>query len=163
MGEHTRAELLDAFEDYKRRRDIASQSGDWNVWADCFTDDAHYIEHAYGELHGNAAIRQWICDVMAPFPTMTFPIDWMVVDEDNGAIVWGVRNSFPEPYQPNGEPYSFPNWSRIVYAGTIDGVMKWSSEEDVYNPARDAGRVFKAWVEAGGRTRSGERVQIVHR
>ena len=39
MGKYTKAELLDAFEDYKRRRDIASQTGDWNVWADCFTED----------------------------------------------------------------------------------------------------------------------------
>jgi hypothetical protein len=52
MGKYTRAELLEAFEDYKRRRDIASQTGDWNVWADCFTDDAEYIEHAYGDIHG---------------------------------------------------------------------------------------------------------------
>ena len=128
-----------------------------------FSDDAEYIEHAYGDIHGGPAIRKWICDVMAPFPTMTFPIDWMVVDEDKGAIVWGVQNAFPEPFQPNGEPYSFPNWSRLVYAGKIGGIMKWKSEEDIYNPARDSARVFKSWVKAGGRTRSGEKIQMVHR
>jgi SnoaL-like domain len=159
MGKYTRAELLEAFEDYKRRRDIASQTGDWNVWADCFAEDAHYIEHAYGELHGREAIRTWICDVMAPFPTMTFPITWLAVDEETGAIVWEVRNAFPEPFQPSGEPYSFPNWSRLVYAGG----SKWKSEEDVYNPARDSGRTFKAWIKAGGKTRSGERVKMAHR
>ena len=36
MGKFSRAEILDAFEDYKHRRDQASQTGDWNVWADCF-------------------------------------------------------------------------------------------------------------------------------
>ena len=34
MGKYTRVELLEAFEDYKRRRDVASTTGDWNVWAD---------------------------------------------------------------------------------------------------------------------------------
>jgi len=163
MGKYTRAELLEAFEDYKRRRDIASTTGDWNIWADCFSDDAEYIEHAYGDIHGGAAIRKWICDVMAPFPTMTFPIDWMVVDEENGAIVWGVQNAFPEPFQPDGTPYSFPNWSRLVYAGKVGGIMKWKSEEDIYNPARDSQRVFKSWIKAGGKTRSGEKIQMVHR
>ena len=37
-------------------------------------------------------------------------------------------------------------WTRLVYAG--DGL--WSSEEDMYNPARDAGRVIKEWRAAGG-------------
>ena len=159
MAEYSRQEILAAFEGYKRARDQASQTGDWNVWADCFTEDAQYIEHAYGELHGREAIRKWICEVMAPFPTMTFPINWLVVDEENGAIVWEVRNAFPAPYQVNGEAYFFPNWSRLVYGG--NGL--WKSEEDVYNPARDSGRVFKAWVEAGGRLRSGEQVKMRHR
>jgi hypothetical protein len=159
MGKYPREEILQAFEHYKRARDEASRTGDWNVWADCFAPDAHYVEHAYGELHGRDAIRQWICDVMAPFPTMTFPISWLVVDEENDAIVWEVRNAFPEPFQPSGEPYWFPNWSRLVYGG---GGL-WQSEEDVYNPQRDAGRVFKAWLAAGGKTRSGERVKMVHR
>jgi hypothetical protein len=41
--------------------------------------------------------------------------------------------------------------------------MKWKSEEDIYNPARDSARVFKAWIKAGGRTRSGEKIKMVHR
>ena len=159
MGRFGRDELLRAFEDYKRARDVASRTGDWNVWADLFAPDAHYIEHAYGELSGRDAIRDWIVKVMAPFPTMTFPATWVVVDEENGAIVWEVRNEFPAPVQPSGEPYWFANWSRLVYAG--DGL--WQSEEDVYNPSRDAGRVFKAWLAAGGRTRSREQVQIKHK
>ncbi len=159
MGRFSQRELLEAFEAYKAARDVASRTGDWNVWADVFAQDAHYIEHAYGELHGREAIRKWICEVMAPFPTMTFPINWLALDLEHDAIVWEVRNSFPEPYQANGEPYYFPNWSRLVYAG---GGL-WQSEEDVYNPARDASRVFKAWVKAGGKTRSGEQVKMVHR
>jgi hypothetical protein len=41
--------------------------------------------------------------------------------------------------------------------------MRWKSEEDIYNPARDSGRVFKAWVKAGGKLRAAERVKMAHR
>jgi ketosteroid isomerase-like protein len=159
MGRYSKQEILDAFENYKRARDEASRSGDWNVWADVFTPDAHYIEHAYGEIHGQDAIRKWICEVMAPFPTMTFPQDWWVLDEERGAIVFCVQNQFPEPFKPDGTPYQFPNWTRLVYGG--NGL--WKSEEDIYNPARDSGREFQGWIRAGGVTRSGEKVKMVHR
>ncbi len=159
MGSYSRQEILDAFEAYKRARDEASRTGDWNVWADVFREDAHYIEHAYGEFRGREAIRKWICEVMAPFPTMTFPQDWWVLDEERGAIVFCVQNQFPEPHKLDGTPYQFPNWTRLVYGG---GGL-WQSEEDIYNPARDSAREFKGWIVAGGRTRSGEQVKMVHR
>ena len=52
MGKYPREEILAAFETYKRARDDASRTGDWSIWAAVFTEDAHYIEHAYGELRG---------------------------------------------------------------------------------------------------------------
>jgi hypothetical protein len=159
MGRYPRQEILEAFEAYKRARDEASRTGDWSVWADCFTEDAHYVEHAYGELHGREAIRRWITEVMAPFPRMTFPQDWWVLDEERDAIVFQCQNRFPEPFDEDGRPFQFPNWTRLVYGGG----GKWRSEEDVYNPARDAPRVFKAWVKAGGKLESGEQVKMTHR
>ena len=159
MGKYSKEEILDTFDKYKLARDEASRSGDWAIWANCFTEDAHYIEHAYGEFHGRENIREWITGVMAPFPTMTFPQNWWVLDEERGAVVFECRNEFPEPLQADGTAFSFPNWTRLVYGG--NGL--WSSEEDIYNPARDAGRVFKAWVVAGGKTRAGEDVRMAHR
>ena len=45
-----RREVEQAFEKYKWARDEASRTGDWSIWANNFTQDAHYIEHVYGEL-----------------------------------------------------------------------------------------------------------------
>jgi hypothetical protein len=147
MGRFTREELRHALEIYNRARDEASRTGNWSIWADLFTEDAHYIEHAFGEFHGREAIRKWITEVMAPFPHMTFPQDWVVFDEENGAILFQCQNRLPHPTDPNGPPFQFPNWARLVYAG--NGLF--SSEEDVYNPARDANRVMAAWQQAGGK------------
>jgi ketosteroid isomerase-like protein len=158
MGRYARDEILEAFEAYKKARDEASRSGDWGIWAAVFTDDAHYVEHAYGEIDGRAAIQAWIEGVMAPFPTMTFPQEWWVLDEERDAVVFCCQNQLPEPYQEDGTPFQFPNWTRLVYGGG----GKWKSEEDIYNPTRDAPRVFKGWIKAGGQTVSREKVKMVH-
>lgn len=159
MGKYPLAELEQAMDDYNRARDEASRSGDWSIWAARFREDAHYVEHAYGEMDGRDAIEKWITDVMAPFPTMTFPQDWLVFDEERGAVVFQCQNAFPEPMKPDGKPYQFPTWTRLVYGG--DGL--WASEEDIYNPARDAPMVIKEWIGAGGVFRTGERVHMTHR
>lgn len=159
MGSYPREEILEAFEVYKVTRDEASRSGEWSPWAHLFTENAHYVEHAYGEIDGRAAIEAWIVDVMAPYPTMTFPQDWCVLDEACDALVFCCQNAFPEPFREDGTPFSFPTWTRLVYGG--DGM--WKSEEDIYNPTRDAPAMFKAWVKAGGKLQSAEQVKMVHR
>ena len=62
------------------------------------------------------------------------------------------------PTDPDGEPFSFPSWTRLVYGG--NGL--WKSEEDVYNPAKDATPTIKAWIEAGGRFATREKVTMKH-
>ena len=158
MAEFTRQELQQALEIYNRARDAASRTGDWSIWAAVFTEDAHYVEHAFGEFHGREAIRDWITKVMAPFPHMTFPQDWVAFDEANGAIVFQCQNRLEHPTDPQGEPFQFPTWTRLVYAG--NGLF--SSEEDVYNPLRDANRVISAWGKAGGNFASPPLLSMQH-
>ena len=114
MGQYPREEILDAFDEYKQARDEASRTGDWGLWARLFTDDAHYIEHAYGELHGRDEICKWIGEVMAPYPRMTFPQDWWVFDRERDAVVFQCQNRFPDPPGWTGEPFQFPTWTRLV-------------------------------------------------
>ena len=157
-GQYSHTQLLEALEVYNQARDRSSQSGDWSIWASVFTEDALYIEHVYGEFHGRQEIEEWICKVMAPFPNMTFPQDWVATDEEKGAVVFQCQNVLPPPLQDNGRAFSFPSWTRLVYAG--DGL--WSLEEDVYNPSRDANPTVKAWLEGGGKFLSPELVKMRH-
>jgi hypothetical protein len=116
------------------------------------------VEHAYGEFKGRAAIEKWITEVMAPFPHMRFPQSWVVFDEATGTITMEVINLLDHPTQAGHEGFGFPNWTRLTYAG--NGLF--SREEDIYNPARDAGKVIKAWLAAGGKFASKEKVAIKH-
>jgi hypothetical protein len=151
----TRAELEQAFASYCALRERAIASGDWAVWGNQFSDDARYVEHAYGELSGREAIVAWITGVMAPFPHMTFPNDWVVFDEARGWVVFQCQNRLEHPSDPNGAPFQFATWSLLHYAG--DG--RWSYEEDMYN-AKAAADTIQAWLRAGGKLAAPERVKM---
>ncbi len=159
MGQYPREEIEAAFARYNEARDQASKTGDWKIWAAMFTEDAHYIEHAYGEMHGRVEIEKWITGVMAPFPYMTFPQQWVAFDADTDAVVFQCMNRLEHPTDPKSEAFEFPSWTRLVYGG--NGLFK--SEEDVYNPARDAGRVISGWRKAGGIFESKELVHMKDR
>ncbi|MFN8545563.1 MAG: nuclear transport factor 2 family protein [Candidatus Binatia bacterium] len=145
MSNYTRAEIDAAFAQYCALRERSSATGDWTIWGNQFTLDAHYVEHAYGEFHGRDAIVRWITGVMAPFPHMTFPNDWVVIDEARGWVVFQCQNRLEHPTDPSGAPFQFPSWSVLRYAGT----NQWSYEEDMYNPA-EGNDVVRAWLRAGG-------------
>jgi hypothetical protein len=143
MGRFSRSEIDEGLARYDAVVEECTRSRDWSPFADLFTEDCVYTEHAYGVFHGREAVREWIVGVMAPFPHMRFPQDWVAYDDDNDAVVIGIQNVLDH----DGTAYGFPNWTRLVYAG--DGLF--SSEEDIYNPVRDAPRVVGEWMKAGGR------------
>lgn len=157
MGTFSREELEDAFTRYCRSNDEVLASGDWSPWADKFTEDASYVEHAYGRLEGREAIRDWIVKVMAPFPMMDFPMDWHMVDADRGWVVFQCQNRLPHPTDPAGSPFQFPSWTLLHYSGE----NLWSYEEDMYN-AVEAAEVVQAWMAAGGRFAAPEQVEMEH-
>src|SRR5215216_5732898 len=124
----TREELEREFVAFQQRGDAAGASGDWSAWADQFTEDAHYVEHAYGTFEGREAIRRWITATMSTFPGSrmpTFPVGWYVVDEDRCWVVCEVFNRMEDP--GDGSVHQAANITILHYAG--DG--QWSYEEDV--------------------------------
>lgn len=112
-----------------------ASSGNWDGFADLFTEDAVYKEHAFGEFHGRYEIRAWSVRTMTSFPgsVMTgFPLAWSVVDVPTSRLICEVRNLMPDP--GDGTELEESNLTIMTYAG--DGMF--SREEDVYNPMRFA-------------------------
>jgi predicted SnoaL-like aldol condensation-catalyzing enzyme len=137
-----REEVEAEFEKYRKRAALAVESGDWDQWADQFTDDAHYREHHYGYYRSQQEIRDWIKSVMQPFPTMEFPPSFALIDGNRVSTL--IPNILPAPEGDDGY-YGFDVNTILHYAG--EG--KWSFEEDVYNP-REAEDVVQRWIAAGG-------------
>lgn len=138
-----REEIEDAFAHYQAVAAEAGRTGDWDPWADLFTEDATYVEHLYGDMHGREEIRAWITQTMSTYPGNemdAFPVEWHVVDEDRGWVVMCVWNNMRA--LPDGTVMGAYNFTLLKYAG--DGL--WSYEEDVYNPAK-FGELLKTWEE----------------
>jgi hypothetical protein len=143
MATFSRAEMEREFEAYKARGAEAGRTGDWNPWADQFTEDALYVEHHYGRFEGREAIRTWITETMADFPNNQFnsyPVEWAIFDDERGWIVCEIQNRLADP--GDGSIFQASNLTRLVYAG--DG--QWSYEEDAYNPQAMAD-VLQKWLE----------------
>ncbi len=137
-----REEVEAEFEKYRQRAALAVESGDWDQWADQFTDDAHYREHHYGYFSSGAEIRAWIKSVMQPFPTMEFPPSFALIDGNRVSTL--IPNILPAPDGDAGY-YGFDVNTILHYAGN----GKWSFEEDVYSPA-EAQETVNRWIAAGG-------------
>jgi hypothetical protein len=143
MGRWTREEIENAFADYQQTALRAGTTGDWDAWADQFTEDATYVEHHYGTIGGREAIRSWITETMSTFPggqMPHFPVEWYVIDEDRGWVVCQVWNRMEDP--GDGSLHQAYNFTLLKYAGG----GKWSYEEDIYNPAHFATMV-QGWID----------------
>jgi ketosteroid isomerase-like protein len=131
MGRWSRAEIEDAFGKHEENVVEIGQSWDWAKYADEFTDDALYVEHALGTFTGKEAIREWIVSTMNTFPGSEmplFPTSWHAIDEEKGWVFSEVLNRMKDP--GDGSIHQQANITVLKYAG--DGL--WSYEEDAYNP-----------------------------
>lgn len=127
------AEITDAYAAMHERVRRCVETGDWTDYALNFTEDAEYVEHAFGTFRGREEIREWSVRTMTSFPgrVMTgYPVAWQVVDEASARLVCEVRNLMPDP--GDGSHHEQSNLTIMTYAG--DGLF--AREEDVYNPLR---------------------------
>jgi ketosteroid isomerase-like protein len=122
MPEFTRDEVEAEFLKYVER----GKTNDWSAWADQFTEDATYVEHAMGIFHGREEIRKWIVETMASVTGMSFPYDWYMIEGNRVMMYcWNIFNPLPGM---SGE-YKFAVATILEYAGN----GQWSLEEDIYN------------------------------
>jgi hypothetical protein len=131
MGQWSRGELESAFHRQQQTVVEIGQSWNWSRYADQFTADATYVEHAFGNLAGRENIREWIVSTMNDFPGSEmpfFPVSWYSVDEDKGWVICEIFNRMKDP--GDGSIHERPVITVLKYAG--DGL--WSYEEDAYNP-----------------------------
>ncbi|MCW2497417.1 nuclear transport factor 2 family protein [Jatrophihabitans sp.] len=138
----SRDELEQAFAHFQSEVVKAAATPDWDLFANLFTADASYYEHAYGRFQGRDQISAWARRTMSSFPGSAmpgFPVAWHVVDTDRGWVVCEIRNVMLDP--GDGSVHEASNITILHYAGD----NQWSYEEDVYNPQKFLDMV-RAWA-----------------
>jgi ketosteroid isomerase-like protein len=109
------------------RDDICSGKREWDRLAAFFTDDAVFIDPAWGRVEGLDEMRRTVFGpAMAGLDDWTFPTDFYAIVDDTVIVKW--RQQFPGR---DGRTYQQSGCSTMVYAG--DG--KFSYEEDILNMA----------------------------
>lgn len=122
-------EILDLHERYleTRRRAERGEAG-WDALAEFFTEDAVFIDPAWGRVEGRDAIVRFLSESMAGLEGWTFPQEWQMVEGDRLVTRW--MNRLPGA-RPDGTYYEAPGISVITYAGG----GRFSREEDLLNMA----------------------------
>lgn len=132
---HPREEVEAACHEYVRRANI----NDWDLWADMFTDDVLYIDHAYGVFTSREQVRSWMTPLMKTMPEMRFVPGFLVIQGDLVLNYnwnrWPNPDGSAEPYDDwknpgklTRYPHQFPCMTINVYGGN----GRFAYEEDLY-------------------------------
>lgn len=125
---HPREEVQATVDRYVELRNRID-SGDldsFGVLADMYTDDAVYVDAAWGRLEGRPAIDEWLVTSMVGLMDWRFPIEFTAIEGDHVIVKW---TQILPSRKPDGSECRQSAYSHLIYAG--DG--KFSYEEDTYN------------------------------
>lgn len=115
----------------------------WSALEDFFTDDAVFIDPAWGRVEGIENLREFWVESMVGLEGWKFPAAWTMVDGNRVVSMWWQEMGD----DAEGTPVKCPGISILYYAG--DG--KFAYEHDLMNMAH----VMEA-VAASGWAPSGE-------
>jgi ketosteroid isomerase-like protein len=139
---HGREEVQSAFERYLGVRDgINAGRGTWADLAQFFTDDAVFVDPAWGRVEGIEEMKATVFgDAMVGLEEWTFPTEFFVIDGNTVVVKW---SQVMPGTRADGSAYAQSGYSTLVYAG--DG--KFCYEEDLLNMVH----VFEDIKESGFR------------
>jgi ketosteroid isomerase-like protein len=106
------------------RERIDAGDGTWNDLAAFFTNDAVFIDPAWGRIEGLDEIRRIAFGDSMVGLDWRFPVDFYAIDGDTVIVKW--REVIPGA---DGRPYEQSGCSTLIYAG--DGRFRY--EEDLLN------------------------------
>jgi ketosteroid isomerase-like protein len=124
---HPREEIEATVARYREvRAAIDAGTDTWTSLAQFFTDDAVFIDPAWGRVEGSDELRVFFDESMRGLEDWTFPVEFVAIDGDHVSVKW---TQVTPGTRADGTPYVQSGSSHLIYAG--DG--KFSYEEDLLN------------------------------
>ncbi|HEX9682466.1 MAG TPA: nuclear transport factor 2 family protein [Acidimicrobiales bacterium] len=124
---HSRAEIeatVDRYVEVRKRIDLGELA--WDALAQFFTDDAVYIDPAWGRIEGIEKISKFFVESMVGLEDWSFPIEFTAIDGDQVMVKW---LQITPGSRADGSRFVQSGVSTLIYAG--DG--RFSYEEDLLN------------------------------
>ena len=128
---YPRAEIetaVDRYHDIRARIEDGLEAKGFGALADFYTDDAVYVDAAWGRIEGREAIAHWLEHSMVGFGEWRFPVEFTAIEGDDVVIKW---TQIIPGARADGSPCTQSAYSRLHYAGG----GKFSYQQDVYNMA----------------------------
>ena len=146
------SEALQSYRRYVLQRErCVTGEAPWSTIGAWFTEDAVFIDPAWGRVQGRDEITRYLDHSMAGFGGWTFPEEWTIVDGDRLVTYWW--NRLPGR-RTDGSEYQAPAFSLLHYAG--DGLFDY--ELDVLNIAEIGELIVEsAWMPGPGMSIPGAR------
>ncbi len=167
MGSSTnrwsREELEEAWSSTRSRWSRSGKTWDWSSYADHFTEDAKYVEHAFGNMEGRENIREWIVSTMNTFPGSEmpfYPVEWYSIDADKGWVIFKNINTMKDP--GDGSVHGAPVITVLEYAGDEQVELRGRRLQPDELPADGAGATSSACHELGTHLRRRADVRQEH-
>ena len=123
-----REEIVATVERYvETRKVIDAGEATWSALAQYFTDDAVFIDPAWGRVEGIEEMKATVFgDAMVGLEEWTFPVEFYAIEGDNVLIKW--KQLLPGKRE-NGRNWEQSGVSTLIYAGN----GKFRYEEDLLN------------------------------
>ena len=119
-------ETVERYHKLRERIDEGLEPNDFGVLADFYTEDAVYIDGAWGRLEGGEVIAKWLVASMVGMEDWKFPVEFTAIEGNDVVVKW---TQIMPRLRDDGTPYRQSGYSRLIYAGG----GKFSYEEDAYN------------------------------
>ena len=118
-------EARETYERFVQRRDeVDVGKADWAGMADFFTEDAAYIDPAWGRIEGREAIREFFVKSMTGLTGhgWSTPENWIMVEGPRIVSQWDQIMG----QKDDGTPWQVPGLSILYYAG--EGLFCYSHD-----------------------------------
>ncbi len=79
---------VDRYHELRRRIDEGLEPDAFGVLADFYTEDAVYVDGAWGRLEGRETIARWLVDSMVGMEDWKFPIEFTAIEGDDVVVKW---------------------------------------------------------------------------
>jgi ketosteroid isomerase-like protein len=120
------AATVQRYHDLRQRIDDGLEPDGFGALADFYTEDAVYVDAAWGRIEGRPAIAHWLRNSMVGLGDWKFPVEFTAIEGDDVVVKW---TQIIPGRRADGSPYAQSAYSRLRYAGG----GRFDYQEDAYN------------------------------